>query len=114
MVRRPPRSTRSDTLFPYTTLFRSLLPPSRRVTKGDGPLGTEDKQRRDGRRVAVEPEFLDVHPGRVGDPRWGSSAEHTSELPSLMRSSYAVSCSTKIKSHTTSLHAADNVIRYTH
>src|SRR3546814_8435508 len=76
MIRRPPRSTRTDTLFPYTTLFRSvlaafLLP----VTKG-----TDDDDS-NGRRGA-QIEFL-------GERR---SEEHTSELQSLMRISYAVFC----------------------
>src|SRR3546814_9245788 len=73
MIRRPPRSTRTDTLFPYTTLFRSdrcatatepkSISPSRREIKGRGPR----------------------------------SEEHTSELQSLMRISYAVFCLKKKK-----------------
>src|SRR3546814_2919970 len=68
MIRRPPRSTRTDTLFPYTTLFRSHRPHAQPIGGPAGPL--------DGGRVA----------GAV------RSEEHTSELQSLMRISYAVFC----------------------
>src|SRR3546814_9246402 len=78
MIRRPPRSTRTDTLFPYTTLFRS--PDVRR----HGQLTARDRHRGPQRRQEGEshgPGLL--RPGR-------RSEEHTSELQSLMRSSYAV------------------------
>src|SRR3546814_9199571 len=86
MIRRPPRSTRTDTLFPYTTLFRSGfgMPQSRR------PAGRE---------------MIDFSAPR-GSPRLklanslsydGRSEEHTSELQSLMRISYAVFCLKKKK-----------------
>src|SRR3546814_11408526 len=80
MILRPPRSTRTDTLFPYTTLFRSLAPGFRR--------GARSRRRH---RVAA----------RLG-PRLrahGRSEEHTSELQSLMRISYAVFCLKKKKQH---------------
>src|SRR3546814_10226042 len=80
MTRRPPRSTRTDTLFPYTTLFRSHQPPDRDralLKQGHG-LGYELLER--GRVVQ--------RPDRVLD----RSEEHTSELQSLMRISYAVFC----------------------
>src|SRR3546814_19995112 len=70
MIRRPPRSTRTDTLFPDTTLFRSL-PPRDRACAASSGWG--------GRRRA------------------GRSEEHTSELQSLMRISYAVFCLKKKK-----------------
>src|SRR3546814_2308094 len=83
MIRRPPRSTRTDTLFPYTTLFRSYprtqpsasLPSSSRR----GPSGSVGRHRTGIRR---------------GTPSTssGRSEEHTSELQSLMRISYAVFC----------------------
>src|SRR3546814_8717984 len=82
MIRRPPRSTRTDTLFPYTTLFRSRIPrastPRSRATARDRrtPRGTPWSLRR---RLRAE----------WHRPR---SEEHTSELQSLMRSSYAVFC----------------------
>src|SRR3546814_20761487 len=75
MIRRPPRSTRTDTLFPYTTLFRSPL--RRLVHHGVGV-------------VRAHP----VGPGMLADDR---SEEHTSELQSLMRNSYAVFCLKKKK-----------------
>src|SRR3546814_14750473 len=71
MIRRPPRSTRTDTLFPYTTLFRSRTPQR---------CSTRWIQRH--HRAAQR-----VYGG--GDQR---SEEHTSELQSLMRISYAVFC----------------------
>src|SRR3546814_2257463 len=81
MIRRPPRSTRTDTLFPYTTLFRSLQ-------KG-GPRRA--RHFRDRRRS-----------DRGRHPR---SEEHTSELQSLMRISYAVFC---LKKKTTQRHKNGN------
>src|SRR3546814_17098286 len=75
MIRRPPRSTRTDTLFPYTTLFRSLL----------AALAWPAAHARD---AAPQPA-----------PR---SEEHTSELQSLMRISYAVFCLKKKKKMTIS------------
>src|SRR3546814_2011437 len=122
MIRRQPRSTRTDTLFPYTTLFRatpwagrneadrrvvsgSRVSPDHRGDHGQGQAERrsegnqgqgEEKDRRDGRRRAD------------GD---GRSEEHTSELQSLMRSSYAVFClqNTKI----TTLHNVSNIIQHT-
>src|SRR3546814_5309709 len=76
MIRRPPRSTRTDTLFPYTTLFRSRQ------------RGDPDRRRGDQRRVAAPCESTN---GR-GQGRLTRSEEHTSELQSLMRTSYAVFC----------------------
>src|SRR3546814_2968519 len=111
MIRLQPRSTRTDTLCPYTTLFRSLGEPGGRVdaVAAAGP-----------QRVAVPApahavEFL-AHPvargvdvvlvaGGEHQPRRGCfgrvqrSEEHTSELQSLMRSSYAVFCLKKKKKH---------------
>src|SRR3546814_17157583 len=75
MIRRPPRSTRTDTLFPYTTLFRSA--------GQDAPLVVGE---------AAAAMFI----GHAGDRR-GRSEEHTSELQSLMRISYAVFCLKKKK-----------------
>src|SRR3546814_6176892 len=89
MIRLPPRSTRTDTLFPYTTLFRSrsyFLFRSRGPGKSRGLCRVEDRARRHPRRHHGL--------GRVrrrfrGEAR---SEEHTSELQSLMRNSYAVFC----------------------
>src|SRR3546814_2557876 len=106
MIRRPPRSTRTDTRFPYTTLFRAQL----------CPICLE-------RRDAALPQLHGVRPpvvrgGRVrgqlqarlvGDRRHGRadaarSEAHTSELQSLMRISYAVFCLTKTIPHRTTYH----------
>src|SRR3546814_10532365 len=81
MIRRPPRSTRTDTLFPYTTLFRS-----RRATPI--PPSSSWKSRRCGRACGSSPRAKRTYP---------RSEEHTSELQSLMRISYAVFCLKKKK-----------------
>src|SRR3546814_1318768 len=79
MIRRPPTSTRTDTLFPYTTLFRSV---DRRRAGPDARHGPDHRARVDGDR-----------PGRQGGRAAVlRSEEHTSELQSLMRISYAVFC----------------------
>src|SRR3546814_6276100 len=87
MIRRPPRSTRTDTLFPDTTLFRSAR--GRRLGGRSGP-GTLE------RPVAVErragPGLWLHRPGRIAPRLLARSEEHTSELQSLMRISYAVFC----------------------
>src|SRR3546814_12606732 len=81
MIRRPPRSTRTDTLFPYTTLFRS----SRRIGRLSGVLHLHEVA------PGVGPRAVEV--GEAVD----RSEEHTSELQSLMRISYAVFCLKKKK-----------------
>src|SRR3546814_6225977 len=103
MIRRPPRSTRTDTLFPYTTLFRSPSPELEHRHAGDGGGRGRDPQpgdRRPGRRAAVRhllrlEDRADL-PGHVD-----RSEEHTSELQSLMRISYAVFCLKKKNKNTT-------------
>src|SRR3546814_9560013 len=95
MIRRPPRSTRTDTLFPDTTLFRSRRYPAggveaRPVTTAAGRQGL--RPCRSGRSRPDRAQFLSLSGQR--------SEEHTSELQSLMRSSYAVFCLKK-KKHTT-------------
>src|SRR3546814_11663637 len=77
MIRRPPRSTRTDTLFPYTTLFRSPFT---------------------GWRCQA---LIAVRMRKRLAPRFGRSEEHTSELQSLMRISYAVFCLKKKKTNIT-------------
>src|SRR3546814_2379656 len=84
MIRRPPKSTRTDTLFPYTTLFRSRHPhrtptPGQCPCRCGGDLGGGAGERC--RRHAL---------GHPADHETGRSEEHTSELQSLMRISYAV------------------------
>src|SRR3546814_4145012 len=102
MIRRPPRSTRTDTLFPYTTLFRSFRRFARCLLdhrqQGAVLVMIFDKTPED---AGIAPEFrfrrtADAH-GQVGGQcfRPGDrirSEEHTSELQSLMRISYAVFC----------------------
>src|SRR3546814_13631481 len=89
MIRRPPRSTRTDTLFPYTTLFRSCRPPDARA----------------------------VHAATAGcarSPESGRrSEEHTSELQSLMRTSYAVFCLKKKNTkHSTTVAGTKMIVTY--
>src|SRR3546814_4936309 len=104
MIRRPPRSTRPDTLFPYTTLFRS--DPDRRlrehvqrlragIHRERGALPALCELLRRGRMpvLAVAAELGPV-------ARLARSEEHTSELQSLMRISYAVFCLKKKKQET--------------
>src|SRR3546814_3663106 len=128
MVGRPPRSSRTDTLFPYTPLFRSLntgtpirvgyvrdgKPASAEVTpqidqtvyvlQGDGSLmraeGNVRMLRDDDGQLQVTADSFDVAPA----PR---SEEHTSELQSLMRISYAVFC---LKKKNTSKNQQKNAI----
>src|SRR3546814_1406135 len=114
MIRRPPRSTRTDTLFPYTTLFRS--PGSSPSRSGDRAWRRACREwRSDRQRPAMR-----KSPGATGAPRPAPrtgghcpatrpekagapllhddrSEEHTSELQSLMRISYAVFCLKKKK-----------------
>src|SRR3546814_11103671 len=86
MIRRPPRSTRTDTLFPYTTLFRSHPPAG---MQGQVDVGQEQAF------AAPEGEIAEGnHPAIVTGDR---SEEYTSELQSLMRISYAVFCLKKKK-----------------
>src|SRR3546814_5247937 len=81
MIRRPPRSTRTDTLFPYTTLFRSQAPG--RTRHGVARAAQRPRTRRP--------------PARRPAEHFHRSEEHTSELQSLMRISYAVFCLKKKK-----------------
>src|SRR3546814_10338913 len=106
MIRRPPRSTRTDTLFPYTTLFRSLYQSLRTAIAGDQPqvyfrltkfciLRSYAKMTAH-RQFATSPQCKTIHSsynrfGRIFNPG-KRSEEHTSELQSLMRISYAVFC----------------------
>src|SRR3546814_2602795 len=80
MIRRPPRSTRTDTLFPYTTLFRSS-------ERSPGAASSA---------IAEAMEALTIRRATASD----RSEEHTSELQSLMRISYAVFCLKKKKKQT--------------
>src|SRR3546814_10305373 len=128
MIPRPPRSTRTDTLFPYTTLLRSpgsqlglrpaqrgrdshahrepeggqsrdhhagLLPHRRAQPRREEIRGQADPDRPAGRgsgRLSVLAQVTSSADYRPGDPVMTRSEEHTSELQSLMRISYAVFC----------------------
>src|SRR3546814_5054605 len=116
MIRRPPRSTRTDTLFPYTTLFRSL-PAARQFPGGadhgggysrchaddadghapDADIGEPHEPRR--ARLRPHRRRGRHHRRKLSSQAWRGTArseEHTSELQSLMRISYAVFCLKKI------------------
>src|SRR3546814_15514039 len=101
MIRRPPRSTRTDTLFPYTTLFRSACRrqaagagPNRRPVPTYGPPAAPDS----GHTPVLNPIYRCRGYNAVMRDLllalivFGRSEEHTSELQSLMRISYAVFC----------------------
>src|SRR3546814_3628222 len=101
MIRRPPRSTRTDTLFPYTTLFRSAFEQLTLLVKESE--GGSDLARGDIRAllkmlvdVVVQTKKTDGE-FRVTEIYYDRSEEHTSELQSLMRISYAVFCLKKKK-----------------
>src|SRR3546814_4723938 len=103
MIRRPPRSTRTDTLFPYTTLFRSWILNTKPLSfgsagstmrvvvsrgRGDGAWRTKKS------RSSCTPKLFTAEPKNRPE-------EHTSELQSLMRNSYAAFC---LKKKTTYIH----------
>src|SRR3546814_3550435 len=97
MLRRPPRSTHTDTLLPYTTLFRSV-----RATMRLRPDRVVVGEVRGGEALDLIKVWGTGHPGGIATIHASSalgallrSEEHTSELQSLMRSSYAVFCLTK-------------------
>src|SRR3546814_6481610 len=91
MIRRPPRSTRTDTLFPYTTLFRSVATTRPETMLGDVAVMVHPEDERYAQLIGATVVLPLV--GRkipvIADDR---SEEHTSELQSLMRISYAVFC----------------------
>src|SRR3546814_4132065 len=104
MIRRPPRSTRTDTLFPYTTLFRSqvldLQAHARLRQRGAGMPGRRRLHRGIDPAAAVPAGAVEFDLGGQRQhpvPGRARSEEHTSELQSLMRISYAVFCLKKNK-----------------
>src|SRR3546814_9256469 len=117
MIRRPPRSTRTDTLLPYTTLFRSKRPPQLRRTAHPPPSIRDRRRATPAYPSAHRPLARETVPrssrsaparqSRERHNRWAKnqacavrSEEHTSELQSLMRISYAVFCLKKKKHKT--------------
>src|SRR3546814_1113443 len=113
MVPRPPRSTRTDTLFPYPTLFRSRGIRGDRASDRQSDRGDTRSARRrypewreqrshggaDGRAAARPLLIGGGERGQRGTVQHLRSEEHTSELQSLMRISYAVFCLKKKKRH---------------
>src|SRR3546814_6049363 len=102
MILRPPRSTRTATLFPYTTLFRSVVPASLARLIGSSGSGLVPRCcSASSTRAARSQARPSAHRARRFSAR---SAEHTSELQSLMRISYAVFCLKKKNNAYTSKH----------
>src|SRR3546814_8137591 len=111
MIRRPPRSTRTDTLFPYTTLFRSRL-SAEHCADPRKRLDCEQPGYCGGQVCGLKlPEAFEKSPDKIASRGWNQhgideirpqfrSEEHTSELQSLMRISYAVFCLKKKKHRT--------------
>src|SRR3546814_4185684 len=100
MIRRPPRSTRTGTLFPYTTLFRSVRLHASVSRRAEAPI-LEDLITVSGGTFNSGPTGIQANPLQsqtAVDIELGMrSEEHTSELQSLMRISYAVFCLKKKK-----------------
>src|SRR3546814_10622393 len=105
MIRRPPRSTRTDTLFPYTTLFRSTPSQLHIELLIQRSVARTDFSPRANERPKKQAELLGAAGSRTPTKCWlgmlqsesRRSEEHTSELQSLMRISYAVFCLKKKK-----------------
>src|SRR3546814_5689482 len=111
MIRRPPRSTRTDTLFPYTTLFRALSRDERhRLAHQDaGGLVVQRQQVGRGQDIGLAGVLQRARQHiQVDDLR---SEEHTSELQSLMRISYAVFCLKKKKTNISKTNVHDKIIK---
>src|SRR3546814_1992940 len=95
MIQRPPRSTRTDTLFPYTTLFRSQIRVARHSAFYNHKLGVNHALNM-ALNAMMDNGFVSEMPRTEAITKYGYSGkrseEHTSELQSLMRISYAVFC----------------------
>src|SRR3546814_8087103 len=105
MIRRPPRSTRTDTLFPYTTLFRSPETYFQAAFRVQTPWTLKNPDSKSPNKEAIikqECYVFDFAPDRA--LRQIRSEEHTSELQSLMRTSYAVFCLKKTTPDTKDKH----------
>src|SRR3546814_10608590 len=117
MIRRPPRSTRTDTLFPYTTLFRSQPRSEVRGHQAKAQPDTQYNQPPKRTRVLLSEELVveakhavvlvPLHKKRSTPAT--RSEEHTSELQSLMRISYAVFC---LKKKTTNNECNKDIDKY--
>src|SRR3546814_4424581 len=107
MIRRPPRSTRTDTLFPYTTLFRSLglVKCGRSAPPPGVPNRIVSEHEQHGGFGVSCVQLVGERLGAVSKLR---SEEHTSELQSLMRISYAVFCLKKKKTKESHTHETHN------
>src|SRR3546814_4417148 len=106
MIRRPPRSTRTDTLFPYTTLFRSIV-YMRTAGKDAGSKCMTAfivEKGMKGFSTAQKLDKLGMRGSNTCELEFERSEEHTSELQSLMRISYAVFCLKKKKNNKTHKH----------
>src|SRR3546814_2087677 len=112
MIRRPPRSTRTDTLFPYTTLFRSTMSPEWEQAFSEALTGDGDDA-----HLAMAPSRLQDFITRVRkefDKHAMRSEEHTSELQSLMRISYAVFCLKNKTPYKNATHEFHTILENTH
>src|SRR3546814_3998148 len=117
MIRRPPRSTRTDTLFPYTTLFRSRGKQGTELGP-DAFTGTQRfaeialGQFADVVQVLGIQRFVQAKAFHCLSVHFGRSEEHTSELQSLMRISYAVFCLKKKQTQQQKIHNMNTQHRY--
>src|SRR3546814_2338194 len=117
MIRRPPRSTRTDTLFPYTTLCRSAPPFPVAQIIVEGGRGDRRVAHRDADLIERHNDIarrIDAGDARalLGIDDDARSEEHTSELQSLMRISYAVFCLKKKKIRTQNDHNKQSIYTY--
>src|SRR3546814_9210652 len=110
MLRRPPRSTRTDTLFPYTTLFRSFFGCRSRFRALRGARHPPGRSRARHRTRSAH-QNRDPSGSDLGHPFGLRSEEHTSELQSLMRISYAVFCLKKKKTRSIESHKTNNTLK---
>src|SRR3546814_1424429 len=101
MIRRPPRSTRTDTLFPYTTLFRSWQAGLDLARQARTRPATPSPKAAKSPTGSSQVRQMQNSPRQVAPIRADRSEEHTSELQSLMRISYAVFCLKNKKNKTT-------------
>src|SRR3546814_10461345 len=111
MILRPPRSTRTDTLFPYTTLVRSLVNAAMKSFDGliiDGKSVDKNMLQKLAMKFVQDPTI------QMSKREFSQrSEEHTSELQSLMRISYAVFCLKKKKNHNNHNHTTTQTSPYT-